>query len=226
MVSEPPRPSVVMSLVSCATPWKPATIGMAPSSMAWRMRPGVTSMMRAAPWAESVIRPAWEPVYDRASAPRSEIAMATSAMEMRSPAVSSMSSSRAGGQRRHLLGEVEELVRGVAHRGHDDDDIVAGLLGVDDPARHALDAGGVSDAGAAVLLDDESHGQDSTDPRRTRLPRPVCERTRPVAAQTRRRPSKARPSVTSSAYSRSPPTGSPLASRETATPSGPIMRAR
>ena len=34
----------------------------------------------------------------------------------------------------------------------------------------------------------------------------------------RRRPSNARPSVTSSAYSRSPPTGSPLASRETASP--------
>ena len=36
----------------------------------------------------------------------------------------------------------------------------------------------------------------------------------------RRRPSNARPSVTSSAYSRSPPTGSPLASRETARPIG------
>ena len=36
------------------------------------------------------------------------------------------------------------------------------------------------------------------------------------AAQTARRPSKARPSVTSSAYSRSPPTGSPEARRVTA----------
>ena len=35
-----------------------------------------------------------------------------------------------------------------------------------------------------------------------------------------RRPSSARPSVSSSAYSRSPPTGSPLASRETTTPAG------
>ena len=34
---------------------------------------------------------------------------------------------------------------------------MAGLLGVDDPAGYALDAGGVSDAGAAVLLDDERH---------------------------------------------------------------------
>ena len=41
-----------------------------------------------------------------------------------------------------------------------------------------------------------------------------------VYASTSRRPSKARPSVTSSAYSRSPPTGSPLAMRVTSMPSG------
>src|SRR3954469_4073168 len=41
-----------------------------------------------------------------------------------------------------------------------------------------------------------------------------------------RRPSNARPRVTSSAYSRSPPTGSPLASRDTVRPSGPTSRAR
>ena len=34
VVSEPPRPRVVMSLVSWATPWKPATIGIAPSASA------------------------------------------------------------------------------------------------------------------------------------------------------------------------------------------------
>ncbi len=86
-----------MSLVSCETPWKPATSAMAPSSSAARIRPGVTSMIRARPWVESVITPAWEPVNERASAPRAEMAMATSALEIRSPEVSSMSSSRAGG---------------------------------------------------------------------------------------------------------------------------------
>ena len=43
------------------------------------------------------VTPAWEPVNDRAVKPRSEIAIATRAIEIRSPAVSSMSSSRAGG---------------------------------------------------------------------------------------------------------------------------------
>ena len=41
--------------------------------------------------------PAWLPVYDRAWWPRLAMAMASSAIEMRSPAVSSMSSSRPGG---------------------------------------------------------------------------------------------------------------------------------
>jgi len=62
VVSEPPRPSVVMSLVSWATPWNPATIVIAPSSSAVRSRPGVTSMIRARPCAEVVITPACEPV--------------------------------------------------------------------------------------------------------------------------------------------------------------------
>ncbi len=51
-----------MSLVSCETPWKPATMTMAPSSSASRMRPGVMSMMRALPCTESVMTPAWLPV--------------------------------------------------------------------------------------------------------------------------------------------------------------------
>ena len=45
-------------------------------------------------------------------------------------------------------------------------------------------------------------------------------------ASSSRRPENARPRVTSSAYSRSPPTGSPLASRLTRIPSGVISRPR
>ena len=71
--------------------------------------------------------PAWLPVNDRASWPRLSIAMASSAIEIRSPAVSSMSSSRPVGSGRDLLGEVDQLVGGVAHRRDDDDDVVAGL---------------------------------------------------------------------------------------------------
>ena len=97
MVSEPPRPSVVTSRVSWLTPWKPATKTIRPSSSAACRRVGVTSMIFALPWVPVVMTPAWEPVNERACAPSDSIAMATSAFEMRSPAVSSMSSSRAGG---------------------------------------------------------------------------------------------------------------------------------
>ena len=86
-----------MSLVSWETPWKPATIGIAFSRNASWMRPGVTSTILALPCVESVINPACDPVYERASKPRSFMAMAKTAIEIRSPAVSNISSSRPGG---------------------------------------------------------------------------------------------------------------------------------
>src|SRR5690349_17440284 len=54
-------------------------------------------MILALPCVLVVITPACEPVNDRACAPSESMAIATSALEIRSPAVSSMSSSRAGG---------------------------------------------------------------------------------------------------------------------------------
>ena len=115
------------------------------------------SMMRAWPCAESVITPACEPVNDRASKPWLAIAIASSAIEIRSPAVSSMSSSRGGGSGDDLLGEVDQVVGGVAHRRDDHDHVIAGAAGVDDPLGDALDPLGVADRRAAVLLHDEGH---------------------------------------------------------------------
>ena len=60
-------------------------------------------------------------------------------------------------QRRHLLCEVAQLVGGVAHRGDHDHHVVAGPAGRDDPLGDALDAGGVRDGRAAVLLHDNAH---------------------------------------------------------------------
>ena len=115
-------------------------------------------MMRARPWIESVITPAWLPVNERACMPRFAIAMASSAIEMRSPDVRSMSSSRAGGQRRNLGCEREQVVGGIAHRGHHDAHVMALFAGRDDALRDLLDALSVGDRRAAVLLDDEAHG--------------------------------------------------------------------
>src|SRR5512132_2358721 len=85
------------------TPWNPATITTLPSPRASLIRPARTSRMRALPCRVSVMIPAWEPVNDLAVTPRSAMAMASSDMEMRSPAVSSMSISRGGGLGETLL---------------------------------------------------------------------------------------------------------------------------
>ena len=61
------------------------------------MRWAFTSTIFAFPCTVSVTIPACEPVREIASVPRSEMAMATSAHEMRSPTEMSMSSSRGFG---------------------------------------------------------------------------------------------------------------------------------
>ena len=60
------------------------------------MRSGGTSMILAFMWVVSVRKPAWLPVKDSASMPRSARAMHSRAVALRSPAVMSMSISRPG----------------------------------------------------------------------------------------------------------------------------------
>ena len=74
MVSDPPRPSVVMSR-SVDTPWNPATTGTFPAARASRSRSARTSRILARVWSVSVMIPAWLPVNDAASTPRSASAM-------------------------------------------------------------------------------------------------------------------------------------------------------
>ena len=61
------------------------------------------------------------------------------------------------GVRRDLLGQREQLVGGVAHRRHDDDDVVPGAPRPHDALGDLPDAVDVRDAGAAVFLDDDGH---------------------------------------------------------------------
>ncbi len=247
MVSEPPRPSVVMSLVVCETPWNPATIATSPSASAASMRPGVTSMILALPCSASVMTPACEPVNDRASWPSVPIAIARTAIADALAGGQQHVELAARRQRRDLVGEVDELIGGVAHGGDHDDDVVTGLLGRDDALGDALDAGCVGNRGAAVLLDDNAHEMflgagkrtDCATLRATSLPvRRRWSQSRSCRWTVRSghvpmaalpivvRPSNARPRVSSSAYSRSPPTGRPLASLLTRRPSGVSMRMR
>ena len=114
-------------------------------------------MMRASTWRSFVMMPDWLPVKLMASPPSSRMAIESSAIEMRSPAREQHVELAAVGVGRDLLGEREQVVGGIAHRGHDDDDVVA----LAPRAHHALGdllhAGDVRDARAAVLLDDDRH---------------------------------------------------------------------
>ena len=169
------------------------------------MRSARTSMIRAFVCEASVTIPAWEPVSEIARWPRSWIAIAHSAHEMRSPEDSSMSISRGSGVVGDLLGHRDQLIGGLAPRREHRDHAEARFALVHDAPRRALDALGVGDRGAAELHHHELwHG---------------AQNNRPSAAgallYTARRPAKALPRVTSSAYSRSEPTGRPLARRVT-----------
>ena len=65
LVSEPPRPRVVMSSYRFR-PWNPATMTMFPLSSSFLIRSVSTRRMRELPWAESVTKPACHPVRDLA----------------------------------------------------------------------------------------------------------------------------------------------------------------
>src|SRR5207249_2239931 len=114
---------------------------------------------------------------------------------------------------RDLVGEPDQLVGGVAHRREDGHHAASLFAGADEPARDVLDLLGVRDRGAAELHHDEVGPACRRVGCNLRNGLEVRRRHRYIS----RRPASARPSVTSSAYSRSPPTGSPLARRVTRT---------
>ena len=141
------------------TPWKPATSTIMSSSSAAAMRSALTSRMRAFVCEVSVTMPACEPVSEIARWPRSLIAIAHSAHEMRSPVDSSMSISRGSGVGGDLVGRGDQLVGRLPARGQHRDDAVALLARGDDPPGGALEALGVGDGRPAELHHDRSgHG--------------------------------------------------------------------
>ena len=124
-----------------------------------RIRPGVTSMIRALPCAESVMTPAWLPVNDRASWPRS----CDGHREQRHR------DALAGGQQHVELARRRQRARPAGRgraarrwcrpsrrrrrRRRGRPCLVSTMR-----SRDPLDALGVGDGGAAVLLHDQAHG--------------------------------------------------------------------
>ena len=139
------------------TPWNPATIATLPPASASRMRSPLTSMIFARLCSVSVTIPACEPVNDIAGTPRSH----RHAHERHRDAL-------AGGQQHvelaavgvlgDVVGEPQEIVGGLAHRRHDDHDVVAAAAGARDVIGYGSDPVGIGNRGAAEFLD-EKHGQ-------------------------------------------------------------------
>ena len=97
LVSEPPRPSVVM-LPSASTPWNPATTATVPAASVSRRRSASMRTMRARPYALSVSMRTWWPRNERAGTPRSCRTSAVSADVTCSPVEASTSLSRSAGR--------------------------------------------------------------------------------------------------------------------------------
>ncbi len=138
-------------------PWNPATTATAPAASVSRIRSPLTSRIFALPWTVSVTIPACEPVKLTAWTRWSMIAMQSSAIEMRSPAVRSMSSSRPCGSwatswasrtRSSVVLPIAETTT---------IDLVALAMGPDDVLRDGPDPVGIRDRGSAVLLDNDWH---------------------------------------------------------------------
>ena len=60
-------------------------------------------------------------------------------------------------QRHDFLGQLDEIIRHAAHRGNDDDDLVALRVIFRHARGDIFDAVGVADRSAAVFLDNQSH---------------------------------------------------------------------
>ena len=121
-------------------------------------------MMRASTCRSLVMMPDWLPVKLMASPPSSRMAIDSSAIEMRSPAVSSMSSSRRSGADETCFAMREQLVGGVAHGRHDDDYVVPGLARPHDAIGNEAKPLQIGDAASAIFLNYNRHaGQSNPD---------------------------------------------------------------
>src|SRR5579859_4381488 len=96
LVSEPPRPSVVM-LPAASVPWNPATTAISPRSTVSKIFEPSIALMRALVCASSVRIFTWWPSNDRARPPSAWMAMAVSAALTCSPVAAMASISRASG---------------------------------------------------------------------------------------------------------------------------------
>ena len=91
--------------------------------------------------------------------------MHSRAIEIRSPELTSMSNSRGGWVRAHVVGQADQVVGGLAHGAHHHHHLVPGAAGPGHVVGDGPDPVGVADRGPAELLHDQGHRLDAIRPR-------------------------------------------------------------
>ncbi len=112
--------------------------------------------MRARPAGPVVSIGSCSALYERASQPHCLSAIASSAVETISPVARSASISRASGSAADFAREFDQAIRGIAHRGDDDRDLVPLLRERMHLGRDGVNPRDGADRGAAVFLDDQT----------------------------------------------------------------------
>ena len=195
---------------SVETPWKPATRTIRSWSSASWIRRARTSTIFALPCDVSVTIPACEPVSEIASCAevvdRHRGERARDALADRDQHVQ-LARLRL---RRDLVREPDEIVGRVAHRReHRDDAVAPRSRGRRRRARDVLDLAPGPRPRCRRTSSPASRGAARRRPRRRVAPRIRSSSRQERSIHISRRPESARPSVTSSAYSRSRADGQP-----------------
>ncbi len=98
------------------------------------------------------------PVNDCAGTPRALSAIASKAIDTCSPVVERHVELSYVRLARDLLGEIDQTISGVAHRGDHDGDLIATFTYSGNTGRDPVDQVNRADGGPAVLLNDQ-HGR-------------------------------------------------------------------
>ena len=203
---------------SVETPWKPATRTMRSESSASWIRCARTSTIFAFPWTVSVTIPACDPVSEIASRPRSAIAIATRAQEMRSPTEMSMSISLGFGcGETSWARETSSSVCWPIAETTATTRFPARLASTRREATRRIFSGSATEVPPNFMTRVPAAAGGSAGSTAGTGSKVVSLIAGSKVSYIGRRPERALPRVTSSAYSRSPPTGRPLASRVTRT---------
>ena len=151
LVSEPPRPRVVMSSYRLI-PWNPATMTIFFLASSFWIRSVRRFLIWEAPWLVSVSIPACQPVRETTGYPSFSMAMASKDMDICSPQESSTIHLPFRGVGVNFPGLFNQIVSGIPLGGNHHYYIVAPVIGFGDNPGHIKHPLGVGHGRAAEFL--------------------------------------------------------------------------